>query len=394
MLYFLALTSILILSIYGVRKNISYIFTLYFSSIYIYTYIGSVYFRFADQIPFEGQLVSSYSFENSGAMILSAIIFFNFGIFFSNKFNSRKINNINNIVIENINNTYIIAFTILTLFIGFMAYDFQQLMYRTSYVPVGTNDALAIAFKVLSPAAAVLCAFLRKTFIKYLFILLLCLIPFALGSRAIVLTLGMFYLGLLIQGKKINFLTQVMLIGLIVIGFFSSYYLRGFNSQGLSVNFYNTLQIFSDTTQIIEAFNYISSYSIFAMEYSIAENLSSTKSFWLSVNPLPSSFLDLSSLYIDAKINEFSPVPGMVMVYREGLLIHSIFYYIMGYYFNKIFITTKNHASYGLFISLFVGILFMNSQYMLRESVRLFYYCLIIFLIISNLKIFKRSKNN
>ncbi|EQA15388.1 putative membrane protein [Glaesserella parasuis 174] len=357
------------------NKDLVYIFPAFFTFIHIYTYIGTKYFDFAEEIPFYYQIYNDYSFLQSGVLICSAVCFFIVGILFSKRY-PIKWNNVNlEFKIPYCISIIIILFSI---FISFLAFDFNELLYRQKYVTNETHRVLVILFKVLSPISSFLCGFIRNKYLKYNFLFLILSVPFSLNSRIISLDLMMFYIGSVLCFKR-GFLYKSIIIFSVIFFSISPLILRGMSEQGFIYNILNLSYIFDISLDVFfRGVNYVTSFSVYEMEYALEQKLSGTDAFLISINPLPSSYLNVQPLYDQAMVNAFSPVPGIVMVYREGIGYHILFYFLCGFLFHWMLKASENHPVYIIFVSFFCGFVFMNSQYILRESVRLLYYCLII----------------
>lgn len=383
------------------KKNVTYLFPFFLSFIFLYTYFGANYFEYAYDIPFADQMAYKIDLKGIGLAYLITIFGFLLGIELSkrnyvwdhSKKNirvDRSLLDFNPISIK-IDSKYIYSSFFLSLILVFFAFDFGQLMYRGGYVVENVNK-LVIIYKLSVILAVFLVAYIEKKAIRNFCFFILLLVPFSLNSRLLSLCIFIFYFGLYVKdGLKLDLKSKIICLFLLLISFLTSLGFRSNETQGLIPNIISLAQIGSYFDIFFKSFNYVTSYSVFASQYAIDYGYSDLKAFYISINPLPSGFLDIDYIYNTAWLNLYSPTPAIAMSYNAGPLFCFIYYFICGLVFTYIFKKMNFGLFYSFMVCLFVYFVFLNTQYIIREGTRLFYYFIVFYILYRTYFLIKKS---
>lgn len=370
---------------YSIRKMVNihaYFFPSFLSFIYIYTFIGSQIFNFSIDIPFSDQLIGNRSIFEAGVSYALSSLFFIVGIIFGKKkyvFGRYILINNNYLPVKKaelkINSNFSLWFSISVVVFSFFTFDLEHILYRDSYAfeidPVFQN-----IHKLLFLVGVFLCAFINNKFLKYSMLFLILVYPFSMNSRLLVFGVFLFFSGLYLKNRYIDFFNKILFIFLISISIFSTLGLRSMKFQGLLPNLSNLLSFNFNLNDILESINYVTSFSVFATQYAIDNNIGDFKSFLISINPMFGEFLDTKYLIDNNKINIFAPSPAIALLYNQGVFIICFYYLLCGFIFNKLLMIFRSNPFYSIFFGMFMLFTLLNTQYLLRESVRLLYYCI------------------
>lgn len=365
-------------SLFKVKKDILFFFPLLLTSTYIYTVIG-VEYNFALEIPFKEQLTREGDLINVGWAYFLASLFFYIGSK-CNKYGGGKV--VLNNVYLNFNQKFIVTFIFFSGLAYYLAIDWNYFLYRDTYTIPKISNSLYLAFKLTSPIAAFLLPFINNRALRYSLFIFLWLLPFSANSRTMGLIVFMYLLGLTLTRR--NNAIKMFLLSLFVV--FCMAIALGFRfgeSQGLIPNILNIIDRGVIFSGVVDSINYVSSFSVHANSYAIKYHYSDFYSYLISINPLPSGFLDIKHLTLNSKLNQFAPVPGIAMVYNQGMLVLFFTYFILGFIFSFMKKYYFLHNLYYLFIALFIAFCFFNTQYILRESMRFFYYLVLIYSVLT-----------
>ncbi len=366
-------------SLNNVTRSPSYFFPFFLSFIYVYTFIGSQLFDFAEKIPFSEQLVTNTNLLESGLAYFLASIFFICGIFFSKKkfvYGKYSIKNNFNQKVQfelNINSAFSFLFASFVLIFSFFTFELDKILYRDTYA-FEINEVMLNIHRLLFLIGVFLCAFIDNRFLKYALLFLIIIFPFSMNSRLLILGILLFFSGLYFKNKFLTIFDKLLFIGMIVISIISTLGLRSMEFQGLIPNLINLFKFNFNTEDILSSVNYVTSFSVFAAQYTIDNDIGDFKSFTISINPMFGRFLDTEYMINNTKINMFSPAPAIPLLYNQGLFIMFLYYIFCGFVFNKILVFFRYNSFYSVFFGLFLLFTFLNTQYLLRESVRLLYY--------------------
>lgn len=392
---------IFIYSAFFMKKNVTYLFPFFFSFIFLYTYLGANYFEYAYDIPFADQMAYKVDFKGVGLAYLITIFGFIFGIELAkrNYVWGHHEKNIRveedaahlNLVSINIKNIYIYSAFFLSLVLVFFTFNVEQLIYRYGYAVENINKLLII-YKLILILAVFLVAYIDNKAIRNFCFFILLLVPFSLSSRIFCLCIFVFYFGLYIKnGLNIDFKSKIICLFLLLFSFLTSLGFRSNEIQGLIPNIIALSQIGSYFDVLFKSMNYVTSFSVFASQYAIDNGYSDLKSFYISINPLPSGFLDIDYILSKSMLNAFAPTPAIAMSYNAGPFVCFIYYFICGFVFTFIFKKMNFGLFYSFMVCLFVYFVFSNTQYIVREGARLFYYFIIFYCIYRFYFLFKKS---
>lgn len=393
---------IFIYSSYFLKSNIVYLFPLFYSFIFLYTYFGANYFEYAYDVPFAEQISYKININGVGFAYLITILSFTLGIEIAKRNYSwgknelgryvqqSAIPNFNEINI-NIRNGYIYAVFFTSIVLSLLAYNVNELIYRNTYVIESINK-FVILHNLSLILAVFLIAFIKKSIVRNFCFIILLLVPFSLNSRIFSLCIFIFYFGLYVKnGFRINFRSKIILLLLLVVSFITSLGFRKNMTQGLIPNVLNFFDIYTYFDIFIQSFNYVTSFSVFASQYAIDYGYSDLKAFYISVNPLPSAFLDIDYIYNNSWINTYAPAPAIAMSYNAGPFYCFSYYFICGFIFTYIIKKIKFGLIYSLMVCLFIYFIFLNSQYIIREGTRLLFYFILFYFLYRSYIILRRN---
>lgn len=393
---------IFIYSAFFLKKNVTYLFPLFFSFIFLYTYFGANFFVYAYDIPFADQFAYKIDLQGVGFAYLTTIFGFTFGVELARRnyswgYNNKKLifsNNFSNSKSRNINiaNIYIYSSFIFSIILVFFTFNVNQILHRNGYMVENINSLLII-YKLSVVLAIFLVAYIENKVIRNFCFFILLLVPFSLSSRIFCLCVFIFYFSLYVKnGLKIDLKSKIVCLFLLLFSFLTSLGFRGNELQGLIPNFIALSQIGSYFDIFFKSLNYVTSFSVFASQYAIDYGYSDLKSFYISINPLPSSFLDIDYILSKSMLNVFAPTPAIAMSYNAGPFICFLYYFICGFVFTFIFKKMNFGLFYSFMVCLFVYFVFSNTQYIVREGARLFYYFILFYFIYRIYFLLKKSK--
>jgi hypothetical protein len=289
--------------------------SIYLFVIGAYTYLGTVLFSFAYDVPFAFFLpYSSVAISNACSYFFLLSTCLSFGFLFTrsvgrthhtNLYSSRR----------NLSVTISLlpaSFPLLSICFN---YPIGDLFYRTYYYISPASSLLAILASLVLPFSAALLAISSNPFYKLIDLLTIASL-FSLNSRAIVLYLSIQFLVRLVLGR-LNGMSKISSVFILLFFFASTLFLRECSTQGL---WGNILALVADSSDFLRymnlGLNYMLSYPVAAFLASNDAILSKGQAFWEALSPVPSIIKDQVDLIGLDKINDFSPFTAISQLYE------------------------------------------------------------------------------
>lgn len=387
----LALNFVLLLfSIVMLKRSVVFFFPLFYSFIYVYTSIGHYFFNYAVNIPFSSQFYwPGLDISIAGKVYSLASLSFIAGYFFRMAFKYDILKVETKAIMISSRLSLIFVCFVISMYL--MAIDWNFFFYRDSYIIPKTFPVFYMVFKFLVPIASFLLPFISSKYYRYTLFLVLWILPFSINSRTMCLIPFLYIVGLCLSNRN-NLKFKVFILSLFTIlslGIALGY--RHNDSQGLIPNLIYLINNGVPFDVILKSINYVTSYSVYITTYGINEQVSDFYAFIISINPLPSRFLNIGYLLDNSMLNSFVPSPAIAMVYSQGFFIFLFYYFFIGFCFTHVYPTfLKNNMMY-IYVGFLIVFCFFNSQYILRESVRFFYYLLFFYLVVNLFVFFKKE---
>lgn len=284
---------------------------------------------------------------------------------------------------------YIAILPMFTIILFIYSYGIDGWLLREGYSFKPVSIFGYRIFKIIFPFAAASIFFIKNDKLKFLIYVLLISLLFSSSSRSsIFVPVLYFIISYLFTGKL---KVKVFLVNLIVIVFLltTSLSFRSLDTQGLIGNIVNLLDGKLNLSAIIYGLNYAFSFSFFANMFVVNYIKLADSVILASLNPLPSSFIDVDNMIMGAKINIFSPTPAISMLYSFSICLLFIYMYIAGLVFSYAQGIFKGRFLLLFLVAMLLAFSVLSMQYHLRECTRILYY---IITVIFSFKIFRFLK--
>jgi hypothetical protein len=342
-----------------------------------YTFVGTFYFSYAIEVPFDffDRVDSNSVIEACLAFVIAGVSYY-LGWFFVAKTNNKCCLEQKKRIFSIEVRKFFILLNILTIIIYVLGYGIVNLVSRPGYTLFETQrieELLKLHFLLL-PIAIVTLAFIRNRVIRYLLFIFHFMLYFSASTRLVGLIFFLYALGRLINRNfKLN--AKIVILALIGLYFFVWVLsIRYYSGHG----FFNNIFSLFTNNQVLDyisiGLNYVTSFSVYGLAYSIENSQATFNSFLVSISPLPLSFHGgIESLYSQRLLGT-SPMSVIAIIYDLGLLTYTIFFFFLGvlsFYISR-------HLNSGSLLSLMVAALFVISilfsiQYNLRGFTRIIY---------------------
>lgn len=280
-----------------------------------------------------------------------------------------------------------------------IAYPFEYIYFRKGYLPIyeGSNF-LKLIFDFSVILLLLVLPFYKSKFVRiFLFIIILTLVQ-GLNKRIIVLLPLLYFLGSYLRDYRFYFLKFFVLVSISV--FFSAvaYEYRGNLAQGVIPNivfFYNSGLDFEKS---LSGVNYLFGFSFFSTLITYNFFDVSISDFLISINPLPSTIVDVSTVVEKHKITAVAPYSALGTLGVLGFTYVSLYYFSAGFIFGfcKNYFPVRFSLASSFIFLFFVLFAVTTLQYQLRSATRLVYYtmlCFLVFKIISSSFANKKRSN-
>lgn len=378
-----------LISLLKKSNNIFYVLPVFYALICVYTSLGVSFFVYAKEVPFNFY----YKLDENSINVMytfyyTAIFSFLLGVISirndlsSIKFSFSRIR----LKISDIGDGYKFGFVVFTIFVLHLGNGFSSLYSRVGYtIEDGSGmGSFRIIFIFLLPFAVFLLSFLKSKALRYASLFLLFMFLQGTTSRSLILVPVFYMLGASLRSNKVSYLKILLtIIFVIFIVIFTLQYRENL-TQGVFPNILFFANNGLDMEYLSLGLNYILSYSFFASTLTIQDFDFNLASFKSSINPLPSSFIDVESMVESQSLNQYAPFPAIGTLSQGGYWYVVCYYYISGVIWSW-FGGYLSRAS-NVF-SVFMGVFFIlftlfSVQYNLRGVTRYLYYLIFISLLV------------
>jgi len=346
----------------------------YFGSSQLFGYALNSPFQFHELIDNEG-LIRSY-----GVFVIAAWSFF-FGVLLAPRFKRKKATKINSGMQKHgkwaVSSNVIVILYTLTMLSLHVGWGIDHLYSRTGYT-LGSSEGthFRTVFVFLLPVTCLLLPMYPRALTRISFLILLFVVVQGTNSRTLVLIPAFYFLGILIRDKHWSTL-KFAIASLFAI--FSLIYVmeyRYHESQGVIPNLVFLVNNGIDLSLINIALNYIFAYSFYATAYTVSGFDLDFTSFLISVNPLPSAFLDINHMIETQMLNKNAPFTAIGTLALSGLPYLITYFFLAGFAWKLFRDYSESRSALLLIVITILFLLFMIfcTQYNLRGVTRYVYY--------------------
>jgi len=284
-----------------------------------------------------------------------------------------------------ITNQKLLLFTILLVYIAYViGYDIQSLFYRQGYIDNSNNrnEVILILFFILSPFATVLIPFLQKKHYMYLVYMFCYLILFSSSSRFAVMVPFLFVVGSFLRNNTLGLRLIVFNAALAIFTFVFILQIRYYPIHGLLPNITSLLTHGIDVEYIYLGLNYVTSFSVFGVAYVLQNFTHNQVAFLISINPLPSGFLNVTYMLEVLEMKKSAPMSALSVLTLAGYPILCLYYFLSGYIYSKALRELEGKSLfYYIIVGLFMLFTLFSIQYNLRGLTRILYFTIFIYFI-------------
>ena len=385
------------------RIQILFLLTLPLLYIFIsvYTYVGTFWFDWAKNTPFNFYDKISESTIQEACMVFGiGAISYIFGWFIASKFVVSKAYNQYQefqskiTVLTKRHRLLILGLNIFVILLFIFGYGFSSLIERPGYAQfdIERNKFLLKIHLILLPISIFTLAFLKLKYLKFIVFSFHFVLLFSASTR--LLGLIFFIYGLGVFAKSSNVIKSGVLLYFLAGLYFFIWILsmRGYSPQGFLYNF--EYLFFANTAfeAMSVGINYITSFSVYGLAYSIENKAPDLYSFLVSISPLPLSFHDGERMLESQRLLGTSPMSVVAIIYSFGLAFFFCFYAFIGVTAYFISLKLKNNKFLSLaVVGVFMIAVFLSVQYNLRGFSRLLY--LAVFLSLFSYLFYKAKLN-
>jgi hypothetical protein len=354
---------------------------------YIYSFAVEIPFNLYNEISNEDIIKAYYSF------IISSVAFY-----IGSSLCSYKKQALVNWHSSEINNQKALAILILGVYIVYaLGYGVENLVYRSGYIDRQTerNKVILVLFMLVSPFVTTLIPFIRSRSLKYLVYIFCFLMLFSSSSRMVVIVPFLYVIGAFLKNKKFVISTFIFNFSLVIFSFIFILQIRYYPFHGLIPNVYSLFTKGIDVTYLYLGVNYVFSFSVFSVAYVLKSFVHDQTAFLISVNPLPSSLLNIDYMIDALRMKPTAPMPAIAVLSLSGYGILCSFYFFTGFMFSLMLKKMENKSFlYYVLVGLFLFFSLFSVQYNLRGLSRLFYYSICVFafyIVFQNIRIKKSN---
>lgn len=386
MAYFIITISLLLICfyLYKLKKtdDLLLLLPIFYNFVVLYSLVGVFIFRYSIEVPFDfyNKISDGDIYKSAGVYVLASYLFFLGSSFVKKSRNNVPFKRKN----MEIKRQGVLIFSILCVYSLYIAgYSLEALLYRRGYIDSSfeRNKSILIIFFVCSPFVTTLIPFIRKKVVKYFIYLLCFLIIFSASSRFIIMLPFLYIVGTFLRFNIIKIRVVLFNSMLICISLIFVLQIRYYDYHGLIPNLISLFSKGVDTEYLWVGLNYALSFSLFGTSYVLKSFSHDPVAFYISLNPLPSRFLNLDLLSSQRMLGT-SPMSAVSILSLSGYATLSTFYFITGAVFSYILNKMKGVTFlYYAVVGLFIMFTLFSIQYNLRGLSRFFYYSIIVFVI-------------
>ncbi|WP_010433914.1 O-antigen polymerase [Vibrio cyclitrophicus] len=385
MAYFIiTITSVLfVFYIYKLRSsgNLVFILPLYYSFTVLYVLIGLYIFNYAKEVPFDiySLVYDEYVINSAKLYVLSSFSFCLGAMFFSRNGNVRAKNNSVQADFKYQKLLLLLSVSIFVLYV--FSYGIEPLIYRVGYISSEheRNKYGSIVFYLTSPFIFVLMPFIKRKFLRILFFVVFFLALFSSSSRFLVMLPFLYLVGVYIKNRKLPLTILFLHLSMIAGGLMFVLQIRYYQYHGLIPNIASFFSKGIDYDYIFVGLNYAFSFSLMGTAYVLKGFTFDINSFFISINPLPSMFVDIEYMLSTQQMLPTAPISAISLLSLSGYLGLVVFYITTGCFFSYSLSKFKGqNIVYYIILGLFVMFTLFSIQYNLRGLTRFLYYSILL----------------
>ncbi|ETX12586.1 hypothetical protein MUS1_03095 [Marinomonas ushuaiensis DSM 15871] len=401
MAYLIVLISLISIFIYFYEfykaDDILLILPIFYNFVVCYVILGTCIFTYAREAPFGlYDILSEYDlYKGSFSFILASLSFY-FGASIAPRVKRAKAYIFTSSEIKYQKSLVFLVFFIYLVYI--IGYGVEPLIHRRGYIDASfqRHMGVLIIFFVCSPFVTVLIPFIKKRLLRYTVFLVCFLILFSSSSRFVVMVPFLYMIGTFLRFGGIKVRVILSCIILIFTSLIFVLQIRYYIYHGLIPNLTSLFTKGLDSEYLFTGLNYAFSFSLFGVSYVLNNFTHDAVAFFISINPLPSRFLDIEYMLEVQEMKKTAPISALATLSLAGYPILISFYFVTGYFFS-IFMNKMKGVTilYYIVVGLFILFSFFSIQYNLRGLSRFFYYSIVIYLFhitFKKVKIKKRCK--
>lgn len=357
----------------------------------IYTFIGLRVFEFGTKTPFNFyQLVRAPIITEAMMAYLHASVAFCLGCILAISIHPRNNYSFGPTFdltkkIRSQSSLRIFSLAILSGVIYILSYGLSDLLYRTIYISEDRFLEGITLSRLILPASLIACAFIRGRTLRYSAFLINYLPVFSASSRAMLLVIFFYALGVIIRDKKITASRILFTIAITIFSSAVAFEFRNNTSLGLVPNLNTLITDGFPWDGVILSLNYLFSFSVSVTAYMLAYIPNNESLVWAQLNPLPSSISGYDESSAGIMINKFAPEAALGQLYLNGMIFFYSFYFILGLSMSLLYISSKHKIQKVLVLISLSLFALTSTQYPIRGSMRIIYYSVLFYFAIAYL---------
>ena len=390
--YFIIAASFSLVCYYSAKfrktSDLILLLPLFYGFVVLYTFLGIFVFKYAIDVPFGlYELILEDDLYASALSFLTSSFFFYLGAVLVGK--KGKASQTGRVGFE-ITRQKTLIFSVMFVYLLYIAgYGAEFLLYRNGYIDTSNerNKSMIIFFFVISPFVTTLIPFIKTKYIKYFTYILCFFVLFSSSSRFIVMVPFLYVVGTFLRFNRIRL--RVVLFNFLLVCFSLLFILQIRNNDfhGLLPNLSTLFIEGIDLEYLWIGLNYAFSFSLFGTSYVLSGFEHNPTAFFISLNPMPSRFVDIGYMLEAQRMLGTSPMSAIATLSLAGYPTLISFYFFTGVCFSYFFNRMKGQTiAYYIVVGLFILFTLFSIQYNLRGLSRFFYYSIIIFVTYSMFK--------
>jgi hypothetical protein len=392
--YVLAHAVLFLFYIIQVRRSIFISLPAYYHFCTLYTIIGTDYFSFAKEVPFDFyERINQSSLYETGLYFSLAAFSFYVGVIITK--NTRRglvgmdFSGIN-YVFSKITNAQIVLSYFVLLFVFHFGHGISHVYFREGYlIGDGGIPVFRSIYTMLLPLTMILLPFYRGKLVRIGLLVFVLFLVIGSSSRNMLLVPFCYYFGVVIRTNRVRFYQLILLVLIIVLLASISMQYRYNTYQGAIPNMLTLLTKGVDLELVTFAINYLISFSYIASSLTIQDYFIDYKALYASITPLPSSYIDVDYMVENQKLNVNAPFTAIGVLAQAGFMTLSLYYFCAGYIWSRFGgdLINKTKVIGLLVYVLFFLFMMLSVQYNLRSVTRFIYYLFFFWLSISFLRV-------
>lgn len=357
----------------------------------LYSYISLILFDFGFFVPFsmgkyaiEGNiLIPIYIFSSSSLLFLLGQ-----RLLFKNK--KLELNKKENKKISMYKNNFFAVFSLFTVFVVIQSTGLDNLIYRQGYVIENADLSFRKIADVMIWISIITLPLIKNKLLMRISFILLFLSFLGLGSRSAMVVLFSYPIinYFINRGGRLKLVLMLFVATIFSLAILD---VRSDTFQGIIPIFNKIIELDLNLDTLVFLINYISSYSILLFSDYLDSYIISYHYYYMSLNPLPGTFLDIAGIDSWARFRKNIPHSAFSQMYvHSGAISIMIFFFLHGLLcgyiknrINKTFISIKLKMSMFILCDfLFIVPIVRAMQYNLRTASRLEYMIILVGLVL------------